>query len=172
MIPKKYSGEQLVGRMCRTTRHIQNGGGAGVSPDSVCFIRSVVRGHGFTIQTETCDHCGQYSYISKVAREDLELIDELDPMEKAKYLLNRRMKAAQELLSACAMVDEFCGPLGVDINNQDACLGLDIRIWCEVDGAREATLEAIKAALERKKQEREKTVMSGAHKTENLTTGG
>lgn len=147
MIPKKYSGDQLVGRMCRTTRHIRNGGGAGVSPDSVCFIRSVVRGHGFTIQTETCDHCGQYSYISKVAREDLELIDELDPMEKAKFLLNRRTKAAQALLSACVEVDRFCESLGIPLYETDFCLGLDFRIWVESDGAADMTMEAITAAL-------------------------
>jgi hypothetical protein len=74
LIPRKYTGEQLLGRKVRPVRTIRNGAGSCVSPDTICTIRAVVRGHGFTIQTEKCPHCGQSAYIARVAREDLELI--------------------------------------------------------------------------------------------------
>lgn len=52
MIPKKYSGDELRNRFCRPVRKIRNGGGAAVSPETICRIVDVVRGHGFTIETE------------------------------------------------------------------------------------------------------------------------
>lgn len=75
MIPQRYSGKKLIGRLCRPTREIRNGAGQGVSPGTVCIIRDVVRGHGITIQANTCPCCGQYAYITRVPRTDLELID-------------------------------------------------------------------------------------------------
>ena len=77
MIPMKYKGSDLIGKKCRPTRYIRNGAGDGITPKTVCTIVDVVRGHGFTIQTETCPHCGQYAYIRKVKREELELVDEI-----------------------------------------------------------------------------------------------
>lgn len=75
MIPMKYKGSDLIGKKCRPTHNIRNGAGDGITSKTVCKIVDVVRGHGFTIQTETCPHCGQYAYIRKVKREELELVD-------------------------------------------------------------------------------------------------
>lgn len=75
MIPMKYKGSDLIGKRCRPTRNIRNGAGDGITSKTVCKIVDVVRGHGFTIQTETCPHCGQYAYIRKVKREELELVE-------------------------------------------------------------------------------------------------
>jgi hypothetical protein len=74
MIDPKIKGEQLIGRKCRTVRSIRNGGGDGVTPKTVCTIVAVVRGHGFTIKTDPCSCCGQYAWITRVPRADLELI--------------------------------------------------------------------------------------------------
>lgn len=75
MIPKKYSGDELRNKFCRPVRKIRNGGGAAISPETICRIVSVVRGHGFTIETEKCPRCGQSAYISRVSRDDLELVE-------------------------------------------------------------------------------------------------
>lgn len=77
MIDHRIRGEDLIGRKCRPVQPIRNGNGDGVSPDTVCTIIEVVRGHGFTIQTEKCPHCVQYAYIRRVKREELELIAEV-----------------------------------------------------------------------------------------------
>lgn len=78
MIPMKYKGSDLIGKKCRPTHNIRNGAGDGITPKAVCTIVDVVRGHGFTIQTETCSRCGQYAYIRKVKREELELVEKTD----------------------------------------------------------------------------------------------
>lgn len=75
MIPLKYKGDELIGKKCRPVHNIRNGAGDGITPKTVCTIVDVVRGHGFTIQTEACPHCGQYAYIRKVKREELELVE-------------------------------------------------------------------------------------------------
>lgn len=77
MIDKKYRREDLIGRKCRPVRNIRNGAGDGISPSTICKIVDVVRGHGFTIQTEKCPCCGQYAYITRVNRNDLELIEDV-----------------------------------------------------------------------------------------------
>ena len=74
MISKKYKAEQLIGRKCRPTRNIINGAGDGITPDTICTIRAAH--YGVEIQTEKCPHCGQYCRITRISREDLELIDE------------------------------------------------------------------------------------------------
>ena len=76
MIPTKYKGSDLIGRKCRPMYAFRNGAGNGVTPDTVCTIVNVVRGHGFVIETEKCPHCGQYAHISRIPRRDLELIEE------------------------------------------------------------------------------------------------
>lgn len=76
MIPKKYTGEMLRGRKVRTLKDITNKGGCGISAGSIATIISVVRGKGLYIKTEKCPHCGQYSYITGVRREELELTGE------------------------------------------------------------------------------------------------
>lgn len=76
MIDKKYRDEDLIGRKCRPVHNICNRAGQGITPNTVCTIVNVVRGHGFIVQTEKCPCCGQYTRISHVSRNDLELIGE------------------------------------------------------------------------------------------------
>lgn len=78
MIPKKYRKEDLIGKKCRPIRDIRNGGGEGISPATVCTIKNVVRGSGITIETEKCPCCGQYSRITRIGRNELELIDDVE----------------------------------------------------------------------------------------------
>lgn len=78
MIPTKYRKEDLIGKKCRPTRNIRNGGGDGISPSTVCTIKNVVRGSGITLETEKCPCCGQFAYITRVDRNDLELIEETE----------------------------------------------------------------------------------------------
>lgn len=142
MIPKKYNGEYLIGRKCRPVRSIRNGGGDVISPDTVCKIRNVVRGSGISVITEPCRSCGQSTYITRISREDLELIDE-SPLGRAKELLRIRTEAAQKFLTACTDIDVFCKELGMDVFNPEFCLGMDFRIWGETDGCYQVTLDAI-----------------------------
>lgn len=67
--------------------------------------------------------------------------------KKLLNLLKRRTQLARDLISACVAVDQYCEKLGMDIFDDDACLGTDIRIWCEFDGAYTITLRAVKKAL-------------------------
>lgn len=78
MIDKKYRREDLIGKKCRPLRNIRNKGGEGISPSTVCTIVNVVRGHGFIIETDKCPCCGQFSRISHVDRNDLELIEDAE----------------------------------------------------------------------------------------------
>ena len=74
MIPKNLKRDDLIDRKCLALRDIRNGSGQGISAGSICTIKDVVRGHGFIIQTEKCPHCGQYAYVTHVARNDLDLL--------------------------------------------------------------------------------------------------
>lgn len=76
MIPTKYKRDDLIGKKCHPVHDIKNGGGAGITPATICTIVDVVRGHGFTIKTDVCPHCGQYAYIARIPRNCLELIKE------------------------------------------------------------------------------------------------
>lgn len=102
MIPKKYSGEELRNRYCRPGRKIKNGTGAVVSSDTICRIVNVVRGHGFTIETEKCSHCGQSAYISHVARKDLELIEN----PQMDDLVHGGERSVEQLQSLCDKLDQ------------------------------------------------------------------
>ena len=73
MIERKFRATELVGRKCKPTHDIQNGGGQGISKDTICTI--VAAHHGVTIQTDKCPCCGQYTYIRGVDRKELDLID-------------------------------------------------------------------------------------------------
>lgn len=75
MIRKDLAGDELIGRKCRTVRPIRNQSGQGVTAETICVIKNVVKGYGITIQTEACPTCGQYAYITGVKRDELELID-------------------------------------------------------------------------------------------------
>ena len=74
MINKKYKGVELKGKKAKVDRDIRNGAGQGISAGCTVTIVDVVRGKGLTIKTDKCLHCGQYSYITGVAREDLTLL--------------------------------------------------------------------------------------------------
>ena len=73
MIPRQYKSEELVGKKCRPLREMQNGGGQGITPDTICTIVSAH--YGITIKTDPCPHCGQYAKISRIDRKDLELVE-------------------------------------------------------------------------------------------------
>lgn len=75
MIDPRLKGSDLIGRKCHPVHSIRNGSGQGIASDTICTIVAVTRGHGFTIQTEKCPHCGQYAYITRVKRNDLELLE-------------------------------------------------------------------------------------------------
>ena len=87
MIDRKYRGEDLIGKKCKPVRSIKNGGGDGITTDTICTIKDVVRGHGFTIQTDKCPHCGQYAYITRVNRQDLRLFEGNEYGDRAMVLL-------------------------------------------------------------------------------------
>ncbi len=110
MIPKKYSGDELRNKFCRPVRKIRNGGGAAISPETICRIVSVVRGHGFTIETEKCPRCGQSAYISRVSRDDLELVE--NPMMED--LVNGGEKSVEHLQNLCDRLDQI-------IHENDGC---------------------------------------------------
>lgn len=110
MIPKKYSGDELKNKFCHPVRKIRNGGGAAISPETICRIVSVVRGHGFTIETEKCPRCGQSAYISRVSRDDLELVE--NPMMED--LVNDGEKSIEHLQSLCDKLDQI-------IHENDGC---------------------------------------------------
>ena len=87
MIDRKYRREDLIGKKCQPIRSIKNGGGDGITTDTICTIKDVVRGHGFTIQTDKCPHCGQYAYITRVNRHDLRLFEGNEYGDRAMVLL-------------------------------------------------------------------------------------
>ena len=74
MISRKYRASELVGRKCRLAEgyEIRNGAGQGITRSTVCTI--VDASYGITIKTEPCPHCGQYCYIRRVDRKELDLI--------------------------------------------------------------------------------------------------
>lgn len=78
MIDHRIKGELLIGRKCHPTKQLRNGNGDGVTPNTICTIVEVVRGHGITIETEKCPCCGQYAYIRRIHRNDLTLLEAED----------------------------------------------------------------------------------------------
>lgn len=64
----------LKGRKATLERDIRNVAGVAIGKGATVTITEVVRGKGLTIKTEKCPHCGQYSYITRVQREDLTLL--------------------------------------------------------------------------------------------------
>ena len=89
MIDKKLKRDDLIGMRCKAMRRLENRGGQGLSQGTICTIKDVVRGHGITIQTDRCPHCGQYAYVTHVSRNDLELMQEE----------LRRLRAEQETVA-------------------------------------------------------------------------
>lgn len=75
MIDHRTKGEDLIGLKCRPCTPLRNGNGDGITPNTICTIVNVVRGHGITIETERCPHCGQYARIRRIHRNDLTLLD-------------------------------------------------------------------------------------------------
>lgn len=72
MISRRYKADELVGKKCRPIHSIKNGAGMVITPDTVCTIVSAH--YGVEIKTEKCPHCGMYASISRIPREDLELL--------------------------------------------------------------------------------------------------
>lgn len=64
-------------------------------------------------------------------------------------LLERRRRLSNKLMDVNAQIDEYCSKIGVDMTDENACVGSDIKIYCETDAGCGMTLEAIKKALER-----------------------
>ena len=75
MIPLKLTRDELAGKYCRPLRRIRNHAGAVVDENTICTIIDVVRGHGFTIQTEECPCCHVAVRITGISRDSLELVD-------------------------------------------------------------------------------------------------
>ena len=65
-------------------------------------------------------------------------------------LLQRREKLASDLLGVCHKIDQYCIKIGVDMDDPEAFLLTDIRIYCEPWNAINNTRDAIKKALERR----------------------
>lgn len=95
MIDRKLNRKDLIGKTCRPVHTIQNRSGCIISDDTDCVIKDVVRGHGFTIQTDKCPHCGQSAYITHVKREDIKLVEKCCHEDRAMVLL----RACLDLLS-------------------------------------------------------------------------
>ncbi len=74
MIPRRYRSNELIGRKCKPVHSIRNGAGIVITPDTVCTIRSAH--YGVEVSTEKCPCCGMYCIISRISRDELELIDE------------------------------------------------------------------------------------------------
>lgn len=72
MISRRYKADELVGKKCRPIHSIKNGAGMVITPDTVCTIVSAH--YGVEIKTEKCPNCGMYAIISRIPREDLELL--------------------------------------------------------------------------------------------------
>ena len=73
MISRRYKADELVWKKCKPIHSIKNGGGMVMTPDTVCTIVSAH--YGVEIKTEKCPCCGMYAIISRIPREDLELIE-------------------------------------------------------------------------------------------------
>lgn len=76
MINRRIKGADLIGKRCRPVHSIKNGAGNVVTKDTVCIIKAVTPGSGFAIITEKCPCCGQQSYITRIKREELELVED------------------------------------------------------------------------------------------------
>lgn len=74
-------------------------------------------------------------------------------------LLSRRRKYAAKLADVSIKVDNYCASIGLDYNSplfDNACLCTDVRIYCEFDGATNATRRAILKQLKINEEGREK----------------
>lgn len=72
-IPRGMTADKLIGNTCRVNRHVQNGGGQGVTPRTICKIAEAH--YGIRIQADKCPVCGRSSNISRIKRDDVLLID-------------------------------------------------------------------------------------------------
>ena len=73
MISRKYKAYELIGKKCRPVHSLKNGAGMVITTDTICTIRSAH--YGVEIATEKCPHCGMYAIISRISREELELVE-------------------------------------------------------------------------------------------------
>lgn len=128
MIDKKYRGRDLIGQTCRPTVSFHNGGGAGVSPKTLCTIEDVVPGHGFTIKTEKCPHCGQYAFITRVSRCDLELAENCSTEDRAMILLRACLNLLDKQKSSPYVLNMLTQTVFYDgADCEGYCLSDDIR---------------------------------------------
>ena len=135
MIDKKYHGRDLIGQTCRPTVSLRNGGGHGVSRNTLCTIKDVVRGHGFIIETQECPHCGQYARISRVNRCDLELANESVTEDRAMILLQACMNLLDKQKDSPFVLNLLTETVFYDETDCDGyCLSDDIRDFLMVKG--------------------------------------
>lgn len=138
MIDKKYRGQDLIGQTCRPTVSFHNGGGAGVSPKTLCTIEDVVPGHGFTIKTEKCPHCGQYAFVTKVSRRDLELAENCPTEDRAMVLLRACLNLLNKQKNSFGVLDILKETVSYDEADYDGyCLSDDIRDFLMEKGVSE-----------------------------------
>ena len=71
-IPKNVKMCDCIGKYATVDRDIQNGAGHGISKGSK--VKIVSFGRALDIKTEPCEHCGQYTKIYGVKKEELTLI--------------------------------------------------------------------------------------------------
>lgn len=71
MIPQSMKSKDMVGMEVRTTREIRNGSGICVPRGTV--VKIIGFGRCFSVITGKCPHCGLYTYISGITRDDVEL---------------------------------------------------------------------------------------------------
>lgn len=73
--------------------------------------------------------------------------------ELPKYIekaLKLRTKYSKKLRNQCTIIDDYARKLDC-INEQDGCFITDIRIYCEEDGAEDATRDCLLRALNKTK---------------------
>lgn len=84
MIPKHLTVEQLLGRLCCPVHRMRNTTGSiKLTPDTICRIESFSdKSDSFTIRTEKCPNCHEYTYLSGISRKDLKLVGIVELVER------------------------------------------------------------------------------------------
>lgn len=62
-------------------------------------------------------------------------------------LLLRRWKLAADLIQVDSTITEYCEKIGIGLDNPNACLLSDVRIYCEPENAYKDTLDEIERVL-------------------------
>ena len=85
MISRKIKSDDLIGRKCRPIHSIKNGAGNCIGSETICTIVSAH--YGVTVKTDECPYCGQSAYISRISREELELVENVPSRGRSTYLV-------------------------------------------------------------------------------------